>query len=82
VLAGISSYLEPLVQPSLQLTWPLAAQLLPHQTILQPSAATAQLPLLLQNLGAEAAEHAAAAAAGVVEGSSSAAAVLCNGSYC
>lgn len=79
--AGIASYLEPLLQPSLELTWPLASQLLPHQTLLQPSAAAANLPLLLSSLGAQQPAH--AAAAGVAEaGSSSTAAVLCNGCYC
>uniref|UniRef100_A0A383W7T2 Uncharacterized protein n=1 Tax=Tetradesmus obliquus TaxID=3088 RepID=A0A383W7T2_TETOB len=78
---GIASYLKPLFQPSLQLTWPLASQLLPHQTLLQPSAAAANLPLLLSSLGAQQPAH--AAAAGVAEaGSSSTAAVLCNGCYC
>jgi hypothetical protein len=79
--AGITSYLEPLFQPSLQLTSPLAMQLLPHQTLLQPSAAAANLPLLLSSLG-EQQTALAAASAGARAGSSSTAAVLCNGCYC
>jgi hypothetical protein len=83
VPAGIASYLEPLFQPSLQLTWPLASQLLPHQTMLQPSSAAASLPLLLASLGScKQPAHAAASAAGAEAVSSSTAAVLCHGCYC